>query len=137
MPDPLDLLARVVGERPSFLFGALLVVHVAAGLAAVIAGAVAALSQKRRGRHPRSGRIYYGALSVVFVTAAGLSVQRWPEDAYLFVLGAVAFAAASLGYLARWRRWSGWMPTHITSMGISYVVLLTAFYVDNGPRLPV
>ena len=26
---------------------------------------------------------------------------------------------------------------HVTGMGVSYIVLLTAFYVDNGPHLPL
>jgi hypothetical protein len=26
---------------------------------------------------------------------------------------------------------------HMVGMGLSYIVLLTAFYVDNGPRLPL
>jgi hypothetical protein len=25
----------------------------------------------------------------------------------------------------------------VTGMGISYILLLTAFYVDNGPHLPL
>lgn len=29
------------------------------------------------------------------------------------------------------------MRTHIAGMGTSYVLLLVAFYVDNGPNLPV
>jgi hypothetical protein len=29
------------------------------------------------------------------------------------------------------------MTAHICGMGLSYVALLTAFYVDNGPHLPV
>jgi hypothetical protein len=26
---------------------------------------------------------------------------------------------------------------HLTGMGASYILMLTAFYVDNGPNLPV
>ena len=126
----------LANDRPA-LFGALLVVHIAAGLCAVVAGALAASSPKRSGRHPGAGTVYYGALAIVFLTAAGLSALRWSEDAYLFVLGALAFAAGSIGYLARHNRWPAWKRTHIVGMGTSYIVLLTAFYVDNGPRLPV
>jgi uncharacterized membrane-anchored protein len=63
--------------------------------------------------------------------------MRWPDDAHLVVLGALSLAAASLAYLARHYRWQGWIRLHILGMGASYMVLLTAFYVDNGPRLPV
>ena len=30
-----------------------------------------------------------------------------------------------------------WLPYHFSGMGLSYIILLTAYYVDNGPRLPV
>jgi Predicted membrane protein (DUF2306) len=115
----------------------LLVVHVATGLTAVIAGATAMLSPKRTGRHPNAGTLYYTALCVVCATAVGMAAMRWPEDAYLVVLGTLSLAAGSIGYLARHHRWQGWIRLHILGMGTSYIVLLTAFYVDNGPRLPV
>ena len=35
------------------------------------------------------------------------------------------------------RRWSHWLQLHISALGMSYVLLLTAFYVDNGPHLPL
>ena len=137
MPDVLDLLTQLVGDRPSPLFATLLVVHIAAGLTAVVAGATAMLSPKRSGRHPKAGNTYYMALCVVCATAVGMAAMRWPEDAYLVVLGSLSLAAASLAYLARHYRWQGWIPLHILGMGTSYIVLMTAFYVDNGPRLPV
>jgi hypothetical protein len=66
-----------------------------------------------------------------------MSVLNWSEDAYLLVLGTLAFASALLGRTARRQRWPGWTTAHIVGMSASYVVLLTAFYVDNGPRLPL
>lgn len=137
MANLADLVTPLVGERPSPLFLAFLATHVGAGLTGVIAGAVAALSRKRPGRHPLFGTIYFCALLVVFVSATGMSVLRWSEDYHLFILGTVAFAAASVGYAARKLRWDGWPAYHIAGMGVSYIVLLTAFYVDNGPKLPL
>jgi len=66
-----------------------------------------------------------------------LSAMRWPEDYHLFVLGVLSFAAATIGRTALTRRWDGWVRLHISGMGLSYVLLLTAFYVDNGPNLPL
>jgi hypothetical protein len=111
-------------------------VHVLAGLVAVVCGVVAMLSPKRAGRHPRWGRCYLGAVAVVFGTAVGLAIAR-PHAAYVLVPGGVALVAVSVGYSARRVRWSGWLPFHITGMAVSYIGMLTAFYVDNGPRLPV
>ncbi len=42
-----------------------------------------------------------------------------------------------MGRMARRKRWSNWVGLHITGMGMSYVLLLTAFYVDNGKSLPL
>jgi hypothetical protein len=50
---------------------------------------------------------------------------------------AAGLTAAAVGYTARRIRWHGWLPHHITGMALSYTAMLTAFYVDNGPRLPV
>lgn len=133
----LDALGSLGVHNPSSIFLVLLVFHVLAGLTCVIAGAVAILSKKRPDRHPRFGTIYYWSLSIVFVSSTGMAGIRWSHDAHLFILGFVAFTFASIGYSARRIRWKGWTSIHILGMSLSYIVLLTAFYVDNGPNLPV
>ncbi len=118
------------------LLRVVIVLHITAGLTAVVAGATAMLAPKRRGRHPRSGQIYLGALTVLAATAVVIAVAR-PHTAYLLILGAGALACAGYGWRARRRHRPGWLPRHISGMALSYVVMLTAFYVDNGPRLPL
>jgi hypothetical protein len=34
-------------------------------------------------------------------------------------------------------QWRGWALYHIPGMGLSYVIMLTAFYGDNGKSLPL
>jgi len=131
--------ARVFGDQvgstaPVFL--GFLAVHVLAGLTAVVTGAIAALVRKGSPRHIRAGRWYYRAITVVFATATGLAAMRWRQDYYLFIIGAVAFGAATVGYQHRRRHRPG-DTGHIAGMGTAYVAMLTAFYVDNGPRLPL
>jgi hypothetical protein len=131
--------SRILGDQvgstaPAFL--AVLAVHVIAGLTAVIVGAIAALTRKGGLQHMRAGRWYYRAISAVFATAAALAAMRLAQDWYLLVLGAVAFAAATAGYLHRRFRRPG-DTGHIAGMGIAYTAMLTAFYVDNGPHLPL
>jgi hypothetical protein len=63
--------------------------------------------------------------------------MRWAEDYHLFIFGALSFGTASLGRMAIRRRWRNWIRLHITCMGLSYILLLTAFYVDNGKNLPL
>jgi hypothetical protein len=126
---------EVPDDRPVFL--AALAVHVAAGFTCVIAGALAASAAKRPGRHPRAGTVYVCGLVVVFVTATVLAGLRWAQDWYLFLIAAVAFALGAVGWIARRRRWRRWLRWHGSGMAGSYLALLTGFYVDNGPHLPV
>jgi hypothetical protein len=122
-------------DRSVFL--AFLGVHVAAGLWCVVTGALAASAGKRRGRHPRAGRLYLGGLWVLLASLTVLSVLRWPATVHLAVIGLVTTAAATVGFLARRQRWRRWLPAHAVGMSLSYVGLLTGFLVDNGPLLPV
>jgi hypothetical protein len=119
------------------VFAVALVVHIAAGLTAVIAGASAATATKRPGRHPNAGRAYLMALTAVFCTATVMATIRWREDAHLFAIGCVAFGLGIFGWQARRRKHPGWPTRHAIGMGGSYIALLTGFYVDNGPFLPL
>jgi hypothetical protein len=119
------------------LFLSIVAVHVAAGLVCTVAGVVAMLARKRAGRHPSAGTVYYWSLVVVFLTMATLSILRWPHNTHLLVLGILLFGAGVVGRRARRRLWRRWLPVHITGMAASYILLLTAFYVDNGPHLPL
>ena len=83
------------------------------------------------------GTIYFWCLFGVFVTMSALSFMRWAENYHLFILGASSFASACFGRAAARRRWRQWPRLHLTSMGTSYFVMLTAFYVDNGRNLPL
>lgn len=121
-------------RSPTFL--AVLAVHIPAGLTCVVTGAVAALSPKRRSRHPIFGTVYYWSLTVVFVTTIALTIMR-SENLHLLVLGTIAFVVATSGRAARRHGWRHWVPVHIGSMGGSYTFLLIAFYVDNAKNLPL
>jgi hypothetical protein len=121
----------------SGLFLAIVGLHVVAGLTCVAAGAVAMLSPKRGGRHPTAGTVYYWGLVIVSLSMTALALMRWPADTHLFLLGILSFAAGAIGRSARRQRWSNWLRIHLTGMGTSYILLLTAFYVDNGPHLPL
>ncbi len=122
-----------------------LVVHALAGLTTGVTGVVAFRAPKRRGRHHRWGTYYLWAYTVVFFTATILSVQRWAADAYLFFLALTGYGFALAGYGARrfrrepWlMRWLGkqWVVAHIVGGIGSYIVLWTAFYVDNAHLIP-
>ena len=135
--DDRTSLAGIVIPSTNPVFLAVVGIHILLGLACVITGAIAILSQKRAGRHPLYGSVYFWCLAGVFVTASGIAAVRWAEDYHLFVLGVLSLAAACLGRQARRERWRFWVRLHIAGMGSSYVLLLIAFYVDNGKSLPL
>jgi hypothetical protein len=125
----------IPSTSPAFL--GIVAVHVTAGLVCTVAGIVAMVAPKSAGRHPSAGTVYYRSLVVVFLTMTALSILRWPHNTHLLVLGILSFGAGVVGRRARRRLWRRWLPVHITGMAVSYSLLLTAFYVDNGPHLPL
>jgi hypothetical protein len=137
VPDQGVVVFGIPIPSSSPLFLSIVGVHVAAGLVCTGAGIVAMLAPKVAGRHPSAGTVYYWGLVVVFLTMTALSILRWPHNTHLFVLGILSFAACVVGRRARRRAWRRWLPVHISGMAVSYILLLTAFYVDNGPHLPL
>lgn len=123
-----------------------LVVHALAGLTTGVTGVLAFRVPKHRGPHYRWGTRYLWAYTVVFLTTTILSVQRWEADAYLFFLAVIGYGFALFGYGARRFRQEPsmkrlldklWVVVYIVGMISSYVVLWTAFYVDNAHLIPL
>ncbi len=137
MSDGQTIVAGIPIPSTSPIFLGAVAVHVVLGLICVVTGLLAMLSAKRRGNHSNLGTIYHWCLLAVALTAAGLAFVRWTEDAHLFVLGLLSFGSAHLGRTALRKRWSNWPYFHVSGMGTSYILLLTAFYVDNGKNLPL
>jgi uncharacterized membrane protein len=127
---------EIPSTDPVFV-GIIVAVHIPLGLACVATGIVAMLRTKGGSQHSAAGKVYYWCLAAVFVSAMVLSLMRWAENYHLFILGLLAFASAWLGRRAIWKRWPYWARIHITGMGLSYILMLIAFYVDNGKQLPI
>ena len=135
MADPGITILGIPLPSSSALFLTLVAIHVLAGIVCVLAGILAMLLRKGRGRHATAGSVYFTSLALVFITMTALAAMRWPHDNQLFALGLLSMAAASVGRTAQRRRWP--LRIHVGSMGLSYILMLTAFYVDNGPHLPL
>jgi hypothetical protein len=125
----------VPSTSPVFL--AVVVIHILFGLAAVVTGATAMLLHKGRGHHANFGVTYFWCLAGACITMGGLALARWQDDYDLFVLGVLSFGAALLGRFVLQRRLHQWPRWHLTGMGASFILMITAFYVDNGKNLPL
>ena len=125
----------VPSVHPVFL--AIVRLHIGVGIIVVAAGAIAMLSYKGRGRHSTAGTVYYWSLAILVATATTLSAMRWAENYHLFLLGTLSLVAATIGRKALRQRWPYWVRLHIGAMGLSYILMLTAFYIDNGKNLPL
>ncbi len=136
-PDNTTVLFGLPIPSSSPLFLVIVGVHVLFGLASVITGAVAMLSIKRHGQHSHFGIAYFWCLTGVFFTMSALAFMRWDEDYHLFIVGALSFGMAWLGRASLQRSWPQWPRLHLTCMCASYILMLTAFYVDNGKNLPL
>ncbi len=118
------------------LFLTIVAIHILFGIICAIAGIVAMVSTKGGRFHSLAGMVYYWILLLLFITVVSLSIMRWPHNNHLLVLGVISFLTAYAGRkLARTRK-PGWTRRHTVLMGSSYILLLTAFYVDNGQNLP-
>lgn len=131
-----EILGLHIPDEGTFFYAAL-AVHVAAGIVAVIAGAITATARKRPGRHPCAGTVYLAGLAVVFVTATAMTAVRPREDAHLFGIALTAAGLGWCGWRARRLPRPGWPRRHAIGTGGSYIALLTGFYVDNGNQLPL
>ncbi|MER7433779.1 DUF2306 domain-containing protein [Pseudonocardia alni] len=112
-------------------------VHVGCGVVAVACGAGAMLTRKGSRRHRRFGRFYLTALAGLGLTAPVLAAVDWAHRWHLAVLGVFALGAAATGLAAVRLLRPARLAVHITGMSTAYMIMLTAFYVDNGPRLPL
>ena len=111
--------------------------HILVGIICVVAGIAAMLSQKRRGRHSTFGTIYYWCLSVLVASATGLSLVRWTENYHLFFLGALSFIVATIARIALRQSWRSRLRVHLASMGLSYILMLTAIIMYVMLRHPL
>ena len=137
MPGDTTIVFGVPVPSVDPVFLAVVRFHILVGIVCVVAGIAAMLSRKRRGRHSTFGTLYYWCLALVVASATGLSVVRWTENYHLFFLGALSLIAATVARTALRQRWRNWVRLHIAGMGLSYILMLTAFYVDNGKNLPL
>jgi hypothetical protein len=113
------------------------IIHIMISLIAVISGLFAMFSDKKKGMHTTSGAVYYWSMLSSFVTVIILSIMRWPHNIHLLTIGTMAVVFTFTGRRLSRSKPQRWTRFHTLCMGMSYVLLLTGFYVDNGKNLPL
>ena len=108
----------------------LLTVHISSGTLGLLTGPLAMLVPKRRGWHPRIGRIYLICMALICASAIGLTIMQ-PALWWLGVIAAATWVAALAGWQVRRSRPPGWLPWHISLLCGSYISLVTALFVVN------
>lgn len=118
------------------IFLTFIIIHIGISLIAVVAGLVAMLAEKTSRRHQKNGRLYFWSISFSFLTVVVLSLMRWPQNIHLLTIGILTFCLTFAGRKLAKTKSKGWTRLHTVCMGLSYILLLTGFYVDNGKNLP-
>lgn len=135
MEEQTDLFGiPIPSADPVFL--TFIVIHIGISILAVVTGFMAMLADKASIRHKRNGSIYFWSISFSFLTVVILSLMRWPHNVHLLTIGVLTSCLTFAGRKLAKGKSKGWTRLHTICMGLSYVLLLTGFYVDNGKNLP-
>ena len=118
------------------VFLTFVVIHVVISLVCVLSGFLAMLANKGGKRHSIYGKVYFWSMLSAFVTVVILSVMSWPHNIHLLSIGSLAAALTYTGRGFAKSHPKNWTRLHTIVMGMSYVLLLTGFYIDNGKNLP-
>lgn len=73
----------------------LMMLHIAAGFAALLTGAAALSSTKGKGVHRKAGRLYFWAMTLVFITALAIAGFRY--NRFLFMIAFLSYYAVFAG----------------------------------------
>ena len=112
----------------------MIVLHVAAGSAGLLAGPLAMTARKRRGLHTAAGWAYQ-ACCLLLCTTALVLVALDPALWGFAVIATVTQVAAAGAVLVRRRARPGWLPVHVQLALGSYVSFVTAFVVQTAGGL--
>jgi uncharacterized membrane protein len=101
----------------------LLYLHIAVGIIALITGAMAIFTKKGKGKHRSSGKIYFWAMTLVFIT--GLIVAGYRTNTFLFMISFLSyycvFAGVRILHLKKLHRsqsprWFDWLAGIINTV---------------------
>ena len=109
--------------------------HIVLGATALILGPVAMTARKVPGLHTKVGELYHWVVLGVCLSASTLAILNWNRIWWFLPIAVGSYAFAFLGYAAAKRRWKGWLRSHLTGQGGSYIAMCTAILVVNWETL--
>lgn len=104
-----------------------LVLHIASGFTALVAGGIASLTRKGGKGHRSAGKWYFGAMTGVFITATLLGVFK--GRAFLFMVGFFSYYLVARGYRALYLKGLGRSQK---ATRLDWVISLTAALFGAG-----
>lgn len=132
----------------------LLILHVIAGVTTFVTGVIAMVTPKRLKWHKPTGKVFYGAMWAVIVTAFILCIIKF--NVFLFMVGLLVFFTNTTGfrfmafYRGRatkpdWKDWTAWLITLVLLITVNIIMaqmygvklegMLIIVYVFSGGLL--
>lgn len=119
----------------------LLIVHITAGVAALVAASLALLSEKGRDIHVKAGRLYFWCMLLIFITALPLSVLR--SNIFLFLIAFFSFYLAFSGkrFAVNRRGTFSWIDQGAACImllsGLGMVILGIRYFIQDNSQFLV
>jgi uncharacterized membrane protein len=117
-----------------------LIIHIVCGFIALVTGFISMLTAKGGKRHRSTGKIFFYAMTGVFLTATFISIGK--NLAFLFMVGFFSYYLACAGYrrlylkklhLQQKPKWIDWVISLIGILaGLALVVFSIAWFRDRG-----
>jgi hypothetical protein len=114
-----------------------LVVHVAAGAAALAIGPLAIRNAALGVAEHRAGDVLHGLVAVVCLSASVLAVFDWSRLWFFVPIAAGSYAFALRGHHASRRRRHDWRAVSVRAYGGAYIALTTALIVVSFAGTPL
>lgn len=119
----------------------MLIIHIITGFAALATGFISMLNRKGAKRHRLTGKIFFTAMTGVFISATIIAVIK--GLAFLFMVGFFSYYLACSGYrilylkklhLAQKPKWLDWLISGIGVLaGLGLMIFSIRWFSERGP----
>ena len=119
-----------------------LLLHITSGTVALIVAILAIVLKKGTTFHRRLGRVYFCAMSLVFISALYLSFIAVPINWFLFGIAIFSYYLAFTGFRAGRERknlptFTDWMAAWVMFAGVVFMILLAIKFLFSQNNLGI